>query len=151
MYTSEVLQDIKALGGLPLFGIAIVVSFLFGEVRLSAQLLLGLVLSFGLTTLIRIVYFRPRPDKQAYGTFFQKVDASSFPSLHSMRAAVLAVLMMFFFNQLLISVLLGLCVITVAVCRVLLKRHHVSDVIAGIIFGTIIAFVSVWLVARFIS
>ncbi len=151
MFKDEVIQDIKALGGFPLYGILIVISFLIREVRLSAQLLVGLILAFAVTVLLRIMFFKQRPLKQSFRNFIQKVDASSFPSLHSMRAGVMATLLALFFNNAWFTLVLGLCAVTVAASRVKLKRHFVADVVAGLILGVLVAFASVWLVARFIS
>ncbi len=146
----EALQDVKGLGGLPLFIVAILVAFVLGEFALSYQLAVGLVLAYALTAVIRALYFRQRPVRQKFQTWWQKIDASSFPSLHSMRASVLATLLALYFNNLLLSVLFIACAVVVASSRVLLKRHFVRDVVAGLLLGIVVAFVSVWLV-RFIS
>ena len=151
MFKEELLQDIKALGGFPLYAIAIVVSFFFGWVELSAQLLVGIILAFGVTVGIRMVSFKRRPDGQPYRNFLGKIDAASFPSLHSMRSSVLAALLAIHFGNLALTVLLVLYAVAVAASRVLLKRHYIADVVAGLILGVLVALASVWLVARFIS
>lgn len=150
MYETELLQDIKALAGFPLFGLLILITFIIGETSLSAQLFVGLILAFALTATIRAFCFKQRPIKQKFSVWWQKIDAASFPSLHAMRAAVLAVLLAVYFNNLLLTILFTICAIAVAVSRVQLKRHFPRDVVAGLILGVIVAFVSIWL-ARFIS
>jgi len=147
MYKQELLQDIKGISGVPLFVVLIIVSFLLGMIELSAQLTVGLVLAYAVTVLIRIFYFKRRPDKESYRTFIEKIDASSFPSLHSLRAGVLATILSLYFGNNLLTILFALCAFAVAFSRVVLKRHFASDAIAGLVLGIGIGL----LVARFIS
>jgi len=146
MFKDEVWQDIKGLSGVPIFVVVIIFSFLVGMQQLALQLLCGLILAYVVTVIIRFVYFKRRPDKQAYKNIIEKIDASSFPSLHAMRAAVLATILSLAFNNSLLTVLFALCAIGVAVSRVMTKRHYMSDVIVGLILGVIVG----WL-ATFIS
>ena len=146
----EVIQDAKGLAGLPFFVVLVIATFLLGLLALSAQLLVALVLATGLTILIRTFYFERRPDRQSYKNFFEKIDASSFPSLHAMRAAVLATLLAAYFANLWLTILFWACAIVVALARVLLKRHFVKDVIVGLIAGVLIAYFSVYLVNLFL-
>ncbi len=150
MWTVELLQDFKTLGGFPLYCALILASFILGEFGLSSQLFIGLILAFSLTALIRIFYFKQRPVRQSFKTWQQKIDASSFPSLHSMRAAVLATVLAAFFDNRILAVLFFALAVAVASARVLQKRHHMSDVVAGLILGILVGFASIWL-ARFIS
>jgi undecaprenyl-diphosphatase len=147
MYQKELLQDLKGMSGVPVFGLIIIVSFLLGEKSLAAQLFAGIVIAYAVTILIRVLYFRQRPDMEKYHSFIQKIDASSFPSLHSMRAGVLGTVLALHFSNPLLSALFVLCSVAVAASRVLLKRHFVSDVVAGLVIGVIIGFA----VARLIS
>ncbi len=149
-FTNELVQDIKALGGFPVFTIAIVIAFFYDR-SLSAQLLVGIVLAFGLTVLIRMVSFKQRPDKQPFNNFLTKIDASSFPSLHSMRASILATLLILQLKTPVLIILLIVYAIAVGASRVWMKRHYVSDAVAGLVLGVFVALASVWLVARFIS
>ncbi len=149
-YKQELLQDIKALGGFPVYTIAVIAAFFYDRV-LSAQLLVGIVLAFGVTVLIRMFSFKERPDRQPFNGFLTKIDASSFPSLHSMRASVLATLLTLKITNPVLIILLIVYALAVGASRVQLKRHYVSDVVAGLILGILVALASVWLVARFIS
>src|SRR5574341_841050 len=151
MFKDELWQDIKGLSGVPFFVVIIVIAFLLQEKTLAYQLIVGLILAYTLTTIIRLAYFKRRPDKQAYRNIIEKIDASSFPSLHAMRAAVLATILSAFFENFWLTPLFALAAVGVAVSRVMTKRHDVSDVLAGLIFGVIIGGVSIWLAARFIS
>lgn len=145
MQSREFLEDLKAFGGLPIYLILIAVFFILGYFSMSIRLAVGLFLAYALTSSIRFVFFKQRPDKQKFKGFAQKIDASSFPSLHAMRASCLAVLLILFFNNLFITVLAIIAAVCVALTRVLQKRHFASDVIAGLIFGVFVAFVAIWI------
>ncbi|MEM3153958.1 MAG: phosphatase PAP2 family protein [Candidatus Woesearchaeota archaeon] len=146
MFKDEVWQDIKGLSGVPIFVVIIISSFLLGNKQLAFQLLAGFILAYVVTIVIRFVYFKRRPDRQAYKNIIEKIDASSFPSLHAMRAAVLATILSITFHNNLLTALFAFCAICVATSRVMTKRHYISDVIVGLILGVIIG----WL-ATFIS
>jgi len=145
MQKKELLEDVKALGGLPIYLLIIILFFILGYKTMSYRLAIGLVLAYAVTFSIRFLFFKQRPDKEKFKGAVQKLDASSFPSLHSMRASCLAVLLVLFFNNSLITFIAIIAAISVALVRVLQKRHFASDVIAGLIFGIIIAWISIWL------
>jgi undecaprenyl-diphosphatase len=151
MIREEFLQDLKALAGVPLFCVVVALAFVLGKVSLASQVIVGLVLAYVLTVFIRTFYFRLRPDREKYHNYFEKINASSFPSMHAMRASVLATLLILYFNSTLLTVLFIVCALGVAVSRVMTKRHYTTDVTVGLILGVLLAFLSVWLVARFIS
>jgi undecaprenyl-diphosphatase len=151
MYKEEIWQDIKGLSGVPFFVVIIITAFLLQEKALAYQLISGLILAYALTVVIRLAYFKRRPDKQGYNNLIEKIDASSFPSLHAMRAAVLATILSAFFESLWLPPLFALAAVAVAVSRVMTKRHDLSDVLAGLIFGAIVGGLSIWIAARFIS
>jgi len=147
MWRDELLQDIKGLSGVPIFIAVVLISFFAGEKSLALQLVAGLVLAYAVTVILRIAFFSQRPDKQKFTNFVEKLDASSFPSLHSMRAAVLATVLSLHFDNSLLTAFFALTAIAIAVARVLQKRHFARDVIAGLVLGVIVGF----LVVRFIS
>lgn len=143
----ENIRDITSLGGNPVYIAAAILFWLFGFGSVTYQLAAGLVLCYIATTVLRITFFRQRPKKQQFRNALERIDASSFPSLHAMRATVLALIIAVFFNQPIVWILATLAVLAVAVTRVMLKRHHRSDVIAGLVVGVIIAFISITLVS----
>lgn len=145
MQKREFLEDVKAFGGLPIYLVLIVLFFILGYKTMSVRLAIGLFLAYALTSSIRFLFFKERPDKQKYRGFAQKIDASSFPSLHAMRASCLAVLIILFFSNMWITCIAIIAAISVALVRVLQKRHYSADVIAGLIFGVIIAWISIML------
>lgn len=134
----DFLTDIKAFGGTPVFVFAIAFSFLVGFELLALQLFVGYVVSMALTALVRTFYFRRRPDKTGYRGFLSRLDASSFPSLHAMRAFVLATLLYLRFPGVWVGFLLVVFALSTAVIRVVTKRHHVSDVVVGSVLGIVL-------------
>jgi len=141
----DAIQDLKAFGGFPIFVVLILTTYLVGQAQLSTQILIGLVLAFATTTLCRVIYFRPRPEPKKYKTFLQKIDAASFPSLHAMRAMLLALLFGNFFALPALTGFFVLVTLGVAYVRVYQKRHHMSDVIAGLILGVPVAYAAIYL------
>lgn len=142
MWDTEILQDTKGLAGLPLYGIIVVISFLVGAINLTVQLILGIAIATLLTIGIRAAYFRRRPDGERYKGIVQRIEASSFPSLHSMRAAVLATILSIYFGNPQFTVLFALATLAVGGARVMQKRHYTSDVIVGLIIGVLIGIAS---------
>ena len=138
MFRDELMQDIKGLSGVPIFVVLIISFLIIGNRVLGVQLLVGLVLAYVVTSIIRLIYFRRRPDNEQYHNVIGKIDASSFPSLHAMRAGVLAAILSFWFSQL--AIIFVLCAIAVAASRVATRRHYVSDVVVGLILGAVIGF-----------
>ncbi len=141
----EVWQDIKAFGGLPFYLIITLVFLIMYDYYVFFALVLGLILSYVVTIGIRLVYFKQRPQKVKYKNLIQKVDASSFPSLHTIRVVVLGLILMVVVSRPLFSLLVIPFVLLSAYARVKLKRHHLSDVIAGIFLGVVIALFSLWI------
>ncbi len=133
----ENIQDLSAFGGVPIFIILIVISIILKEFTLTKQLILGIILSYILIFGIRSFYFKTRPDKTKYKNYFEKVDASSFPSAHTMRSVILVIILRNFMQDNLVFILLILISLGVSISRVYLKRHFLSDVIGGLILGII--------------
>jgi len=145
MFKDELWQDIKGLSGIPMFVVVILVSFLIGMQKLAVQLIIGLMLAYAITTIVRLLYFKRRPDGEAYKNIIQKIDASSFPSLHAMRAAVLATILGISFSNRWLTILFALCAVGVAVSRVITKRHYTFDVIAGLIIGIAVGWLTTFI------
>lgn len=145
MPLDEVMRDTTALGGLALYGFVAVLFGLLGNTAVFVQLVVGLVLLYAVISPIRLLFFRTRPDKQKYSGFFTKIDAGSFPSMHSARVMVLAVVLWYFFTESFVRALLVLGVLGVLITRIALKRHRAVDVIGGVVIGVIVGCLALWL------
>jgi membrane-associated phospholipid phosphatase len=85
---------------------------------------------------IRLFYFRNRPKKMKYRDIITKLDASSFPSVHSARVTSIALFFLILYDLgLLINSLIILITFSVYYSRFALKKHFISDIIGGIIVG----------------
>ena len=133
----EAVRDSGAFGGLPL-SLAVIVLLYPLHTFLSLKLLAGLIIAYALTAGIRFMYYKERPLPKRHTNVFERIDASSFPSLHAMRATLLAgVLSAVLVHPLQLGVL-GICVLLTCYSRVHTQKHHASDVVAGVVFGALI-------------
>jgi len=102
--------------------------------RLVLWLAVAVLLSVSVGTVIKYVVRRPRPS-DLKGFYSRRVDNYSFPSGHAIRVACIAVVLGIAFPQCLS--LLVLYASLVALCRVSLGIHYLSDVLVGSILGTL--------------
>lgn len=133
-YFREFMEHTTALGSIFLHGILIAVAFALKD-PLFLPLVKGLLLLFLITIPIKFLFFKTRPKKMVYKNFWQKFEASSFPSVHTARALFLALTLCAYFKNTLLSVFLFLLATLVAYSRIYLKKHYWTDVGAGIIIG----------------
>lgn len=145
LWFEELARDVTALGGMGFLTILTLaaVGFLVLQRNGRLALYLAIAVSSGaaLSTLFKSVFDRPRPDLVPHG---QHVYTASFPSGHSMMAAVTlftvaALLASAQPNLRLRAYLLGLATllsIAVGLSRVYLGVHWPTDVLAGWTAGT---------------
>jgi membrane-associated phospholipid phosphatase len=139
---SEKIQDISSFGGDPIY---FAVAFVFLITQKFAQLwtlAIMLIIAYLVTLAIRLAWWEERPDHQKYKNLWEKFDSGGFPSLHAMRATLLALVVMFYFNNMLAMIVFAAGIAATAYARVWMKRHLPRDVIAGIIIGIIIYFIT---------
>lgn len=106
--------------------------------QIAFNVLFALVLDLIISGLLKAIVKRPRPATNACTEMFfvVSVDHYSFPSGHSTRAATLAILAIVMLPlSLLAKYMLIVWMLAIAASRVMLGRHHVSDVIAGLFIG----------------
>ena len=142
----DVTKDVTALGGLPIFLIVTIVLFIFKYETLAKQLFAALIVCYSLTAVIRFFYFKSRPKQEVYRNIIEKIDASSFPSLHSMRATILAVLLSAEFSNMALIILFSVSAFSVYLTRILLRRHYFIDVVCGAVFGVVISFILIYFI-----
>lgn len=152
----EAVRDFTALGGLPVVSLVsgAVAGFLLLTRKYQALLLLsaafggGMLLNYGLKT-----YFnRPRPE---FVTPLHYVDSYSFPSGHSLLAAVIYLTLGAILAPQVARRTLRIYIMTVAlsvafmvgVSRVYLGVHYPTDVLAGWTVGLLWAIIC-WLASR---
>lgn len=132
------IRDVAGMGGFPISTL-ITLLFLFININIFFQLLVAFAIAYGLTIIGRALFWKQRPKKRKYKNFLEKIDAGSFPSLHSARAGVLVTILSNFFANNFITGLLIISAIGVAWARVYLKKHFPVDVITGLVIGAVSA------------
>jgi len=136
-----ILKDCSAYGGFPFYGLMVLASALAGAYAFALNIFISLVVVTIIVAAVRLAWFRPRPGqpRRKYKTLYERIDNSSFPSIHAARA----VMMSFMFYRIL-PVMLPLLVLLVAavlLSRIHFKRHDWIDLAAGILIGLVLSYV----------
>ena len=124
--------------GHPVFYILLILLIVKFQLALVLPLAFGLALIEIICIIIKLLYKKRRPIPQAEQRWFLRIDAQSFPSVHSARAAFLA------FGALAVDATVAsfvFCVglaLRVGYSRIYLKKHYVLDIISGFALGIII-------------
>jgi len=128
----------SALGSKEIFIFYIIIFFLLDLKQLSLKLLIGMILIYLIAIPIRYLYFKERPTKKQYKNILEKIDASSFPSMHSARTTFLLMTLTKFLNfEIKITIFLTLTWAIILYARIYKKKHDYKDIIGGIILGLI--------------
>ncbi len=136
----DLFRDISSFGSLIFYILVIALTFLLGNYDTFYRLLIGLAIIYLVTIILRTLFFKERPIKLKHESFIEKLDAASFPSLHTSRTAFMAAILINFFNNFIISILLILLALTIAYSRIYLKKHDWKDVSAGAVLGVLVYF-----------
>jgi len=135
-FFDKVFEEFTFLGGILFYGL-ICLWFLFNaEYDYFILLIVGAIIIYFITIFIRLFYFKNRPKKIKYKGFVEKIDASSFPSVHAARITLLFVFFVkFFFKDLILISLSFMILLMVLSSRIYLKKHYFNDVVGGIFLG----------------
>lgn len=158
-WVEEMARDVTAMGGLAWITIATVVITIYlwvdGKTHMAVFVAAATASGAVVSVLLKSLFARPRPD---FVPHLSHVYTSSFPSGHSMLAAVVYLTL----GSLLASVIGNLklkiyvlCVavlltIFVGVSRIYLGVHYPTDVLGGWLAGLVWA-LACWLVARWLQ
>jgi undecaprenyl-diphosphatase len=158
-WMEEMARDASALGGVGwiAFSTLVIAGYLLmdGKARMGA-FLVGAAISGALASaLLKHLFGRPRPDLVPY---LSHVYSSSFPSAHSMIAAVVYLTLGSLLASVISKLSLKIYVMAVAVLltvavgltRIYLGVHYPTDVLAGWLAGLVWALVC-WLAARWLQ
>lgn len=133
-------KSISEFGSVYFYLFLVIFMYLLNYKDFAVMLFYALVISYIISLSIRSIYFKDRPKKQKYTNFIDKLDASSFPSMHTMRIVILLVIFSMFFKRIDLAILFFAMSLIVAVSRSVIKKHFWSDIIGGYIFGLIIGY-----------
>lgn len=106
------------------------------------QLVAIILATAAVVVVIKFAVRRRRPEGQ-WGAFYRWTDPNSFPSGHAARMAALAVAG-FAFGHPAFGVALAIWAPLVALARVALGVHYVSDVVGGLAIGTLVGLAVMW-------
>jgi len=138
-------KQLTELGSFTFFLVTIGLLILLKYYSFALRLSISLGLIMIVAVLIKSIYFKKRPKKHKITNVIERIDASSFPSIHSMRTFALSFWMIQFFNNSFITIYLTILGIFVIYSRIYLKKHYWSDIIGGIFFSFVINIVIWWL------
>ena len=128
-------RDITSLGSLWFYAIFMIFFLILKNYSSFKVLLSGFIIMYLAVIIIRSIYFKNRPIKYNYNNAIEKLDASSFPSLHAARTAFLAGFFIEYFSNILTSAFLVVLALTVLYSRTYLRKHDWKDVSAGVVLG----------------
>lgn len=140
-------MELGAFGSLVWMGILILASIIDGVWLLGLRVFVGTIVCFALTTIVRLLYFKARPKKMKYQSLLGKIDASSFPSAHAMRASMVAVLIETTLgsNWMPVALVFAFIALGVGISRIVTRKHDWVDVSVGLVLGGLIAIGVSWL------
>ena len=122
------------------WGIGLGIVWFFGSPnqRIQVQLLfIGIILTALFVQGLKFVIKRPIPEGE-WGEIYRKSDPHSFPSGHAARAMMLTLLILLA-GPLWLGLLMIAWTFFVAVARIALGVHYLSDILGGILIGSIFA------------
>ncbi len=141
-YLNIFFRDITAGGSLVFHLFLLLFIITLGKNDLFGQLLFSLFFTGMITVIVRMFYFKDRPQKQEFENLFERIDASSFPSLHTARTVAMVLILLDYMQNNGVTVfLLGFSALVIY-SRVYLKKHDWEDVAGGIILGVVTFFLA---------
>lgn len=145
-YFNDFFRDLTTFGGGYFLIILITILFILKQFYLSYLLFFGFISSYLVSFIIRLFYFKNRPNKEVYSNILTKVDASTFPSVHSTRIVFIALVFSNFFANNILTVLFIIIALITCYSRFYIKKHYYIDIIAGFILGIILYFIGLKLI-----
>lgn len=127
-----------------LLGLSILAYFGTPYWRVRALVMLGAILAGAV--LVLIIKFSVRRQRPAgeWGAIYRSTDPHSFPSGHATRAAMLSVLAVGM-GPLWFGVIMVIWAPLVALARVSMGVHYLSDVLAGALLGILFGVIVLWI------
>lgn len=139
-------QQVSAIGSYPIFILIAITFMLIGELESAWFILVGTVLLYIFAVPIRLYFFKNRPKPIAYKNLLEKVRASSILSLHGARISFLFLFMIEYFNYHFEHIMFLLAIsLLVIYSRIYRRRHKPIETLIGVILGTSVYFIMVFL------
>jgi len=132
-------KQITSFGSYQGYLIYSIIFLLVGFIEEFVFLFTGLILLYVIAIPLRLLFFRERPIAKKYNNFIEKINASSFPSLHSARSVFLLLFFINFFNrEILISIFLVVLVGLILYSRIYRGKHYLGDIFGGVVLGSFV-------------
>lgn len=144
MSLNDLINDVSALGGLPVYLVVTLTLLLLENVGTFWKLILGLVICYVIISAIRSVFVKDRPTAVQYRTWWEKIDAGTYVSMHAMRATVLAMVLMSVFRNIWVSTFFVVLALLTTGTRIVMKKHYPADVVWGIVLGAATGAAILW-------
>jgi membrane-associated phospholipid phosphatase len=102
----------------------------------------------GIGALTKLFFYKDRPIPMKFNTFWTKLQAGTFPSLHTIAVTIVAMVVFrgtveLGFSQYIFLVYM-VVIVAVALSRIELKKHYPADVFFGVIYGIVGTFLSIF-------
>ncbi|BDS13581.1 phosphatase PAP2 family protein [Aureispira anguillae] len=139
---AEYIRDFTAIGN-PFLLLLVTLATLSNHPKFHTYfwiLLAGFLINEFICSAIKYLWHKPRPNGQQYKNGFEKIDAGSFPSIHSSRISFVYLSLGYIHYMAENFLLMPTFIVVIAVVgysRIFLKKHFFVDVMAGYFFGTI--------------
>ena len=140
--THDFFRDITSIGSLWFYVTAVAFFIAIRQISMGIELAFGLAMIYLIVVIVRTIYFKERPTKYPYNSYLERLDASSFPSLHAARIIFLGAVLMHEFQDVSFSIFSIFVMTIVSYSRIKLKKHDNFDVFAGWIVGVIVFFLA---------
>jgi membrane-associated phospholipid phosphatase len=137
-FRDVILRDVTSLGSVTFFMLLVLFLFSFNEFNFGKSVLFGLVLALTISSTIRLIYFKDRPQKRKFNNFLTRIYASSFPSLHTTLIFFLAFTLFSYFDDIIFRIFILFLAFLVSYSRIYLKKHDWKDVFGGIVLSVIV-------------
>ena len=115
---------------------------------LFAFLCASLFFTLGVAALTKLFFYQDRPIPMPADTFWEKLNAGTFPSMHTIVVTVIAMVVFWGTVELgfpqYIFLAYMIVVVAIALSRVALKKHYPTDVLFGVLYGVAGTFISIY-------
>ena len=92
------------------------------------------VIQFLIWSFLKYFFFKERPKKVHYYNFWTKIDASSFPSMHSANTFLLFLFSLYYLNNI-YSIFFFIFWLSISYSRVILEKHFIIDIFSGMVLA----------------
>jgi membrane-associated phospholipid phosphatase len=132
--TGNTLRDFSGLGNFVIIVMVLSVALSY-DYGLLLRAVIGLFILLMACNVIKAVFPKNRPVKMSHTNILEKMEAGSFPSIHSAHIMYLSMVVIHFVNSALVDILFAIAIVVVGYSRYYLKKHFFIDIIAGYAIG----------------